>query len=58
MTKDAPEGFLRPASDFLAIESLSAFSADPDARGGEIVSWVAGKAAVLRPFLLERKIVS
>lgn len=58
MTKDAPEGFLRPASDFLAIESLSTFSADPDARGGEIVSWVAGKAAVLRPFLLERKIVS
>lgn len=57
MTSDIPEGFLRPASDFLAIESLSTFSADPEMRGGEIVSWVANKARALRAFLLERKIV-
>ena len=58
MTDAAPEGFLRPASDFIAIESISAFSANPDLRGGEIVNWVAEKASLLRQFLLERKIVS
>ena len=58
MTDAAPEGFLRPASDFLAIESISALAADPDLRGGEIVAWVAEKAAALRLFLLEQKIVS
>lgn len=57
MTDDYPDGFLRPDSDFIAIENLHVFSADPEMRGGEIVSWVAHKAIELRAFLLERKIV-
>jgi hypothetical protein len=53
-----PEGFLRPDSNFLACRRISAFSADPQARGEEIIAWVADRGAVLKRFLADRGLIA
>lgn len=49
----APEGFMRPHSNFLACKPIAEFSAEPQARGEEIVAWVAGRARALKQFLTD-----
>lgn len=57
-TTGEPEGFLRPDKDFLACRPTADFSEDPQARGEEIIAWVAERAGVLRTFLLKHGLIA
>jgi hypothetical protein len=54
---DAPLGFLRPATNFLACKPVAAFPTDPQARGESIISWAAEQTALLKPFLIDHGLV-
>jgi hypothetical protein len=51
------EGFMRPNGDFLACKPVAEFSADPQARGEEIIAWVAERAGVLKMFLIKHGLI-
>lgn len=51
------EGFMRPNSDFLACKSTVELSANPQARGEEIIAWVAERAGVLKTYLTEHGLI-
>lgn len=55
---DQPEGFLRPDSNFLAVAPIREFSSNPQARGEEIIAWVAEKASALSEYLKAHGVVS
>lgn len=52
------EGFIRPNSDFLACKPIAEFSSDAQARGEEIIAWVAERARLLKTFLSEHGLIA
>jgi hypothetical protein len=54
---DAPDGFIRPSSNFVAMRALSSFPEDPQDRGQQIEVWISERADTLRAFLLDLGLV-
>ena len=52
------EGFVRPASDFLAFKPVADFPSDPQSRGEEIIRWVADRACALKEFLTTHRLIA
>jgi hypothetical protein len=53
-----PEGFVRPSSNFLAFRAVTDFPGDPQARGEEIISWVADRGRALKTFLTAHQLIA
>lgn len=55
--KTQPDGWMRPVTEFLSCKAVAEFPNDPQARGEEIVAWVAGQARVLNDFLKQQSVL-
>ena len=52
------EGFVRPASDFLAFKPIADFPGNPQSRGEEIIRWVAERGRALKVFLTAHGLIA
>jgi hypothetical protein len=51
-------GFMRPASNFLACKAINQFPTDPQVRGEQIIAWVAEQAHNLKNFLMQHLLIA
>lgn len=52
-----PDGWMRPLGEFLSCKAIAEFPTDPQARGEEIVAWIADKTRVLNEFLKQQAVL-